>query len=127
LKELDDTLVDAGNCARAIPFGEVDSSPTKSLLMDNAAEPGFPEFYRLAFGKRPAEELYDLRSDPGQVKNVASLSDYADTKRNLSDRLERYTIKTGDPRALGKDAPWDYYPYYGVRRNKAWTLDERPQ
>ncbi len=116
---------DAKNCARAIPYGEVDSSPTKSLLMDNAAEPGFREFHRLAFGKRPAEELYDLRADPGQVKNVASLSDYAESKRKLSDRLEQYTAKTGDPRALGKDAPWDYYPYYGTKRTKGWAVDER--
>jgi hypothetical protein len=116
---------DARNCARAIPFGEVDSSPTKSLLMDNATEPGLREFHRLAFGMRPAEELYDLRSDPGQVKNVASLPDYADTKRNLSDRLEQYTRKTGDPRALGEDAPWDYYPYYGKQITPDWKVASR--
>ena len=96
---------DAGNCARAIPFGEVDSSPTKSLLMDNTVRPGFRQFHRLAFGKRPAEELYDLRSDPGQVDNVDSLSSYAEIKRNLSARLEQYTKETGDPRSLGRDAP----------------------
>ncbi len=118
---------DAANCARAIPFGEVDSSPTKSLMMDNATRPGFQEFHELAFGRRPAEELYDLRSDPGQLKNVASLPNYAEIRRTLSGRLERYTKQTGDPRALGKDAPWDYYPYYGLRRNKDWTVDERSQ
>jgi len=69
--------------------------------------------------------LYDLRSEPGQIKNVASLPDYADTKRGLSERLERYTKETGDPRALGRDAPWDYYPYYGARRNKDWTVAAR--
>jgi arylsulfatase A-like enzyme len=115
---------DARNCARAIPFGEVDSSPSKSLLMDNATQPGFRELHRLAFGKRPAEELYDLRSDPGQLDNIASRPDYEAIRRNQSERLERYTRKTGDPRALGKDAPWDYYPYYGVRRNKGWTVDK---
>lgn len=116
---------DAANCARAIPFGEVDSSPTKSLLMDNAAKPAFQRFHELAFGRRAAEELYDLRSDPGQIKNVALLPDYAEKKRELGDRLNHYTQKTGDPRAWGRDAPWDYYPYYGLKRNQDWTVASR--
>ena len=93
--------------------------------MDNAAKPEFQRFHELAFGRRPAEELYDLRSDPGQIKNVALLSDYAETKRELGDRLDRYTQETGDPRALGKDAPWDYYPYYGLKKNQDWTVASR--
>ena len=98
---------DAGNCARAIPFGEVDPAPTKSLLMDNAEAPGFREFHRLAFGRRPAEELYDLRSDPGQIKNVAAQPDYADAKREsvgspgeLHER-DRRPARPGKGRALG--------------------------
>ena len=71
--------------------------------MDNATKPEIGRFHDLAFGRRPAEELYDLRFDPGQIQNVASLSDYAETKRNLSDRLQQYTKETGDPRALGKN------------------------
>ena len=116
---------DAANCARAIPFGEVDSSPSKSLLMDR--KDAYAKHHQWAFGKRPAEELYNLRSDPGQIDNVASLADYAKIRRDLSDRLERYTKETGDPRALGKDAPWDYYPYYGRRKNTGWTVDEKPR
>ena len=116
---------DASNCARAIPFGEVDSSPSKSLLMDN--KDAYQKFYQLAFGKRPAEELYDLSSDPGQLNNVAALPGYAEIKSALSAQLQQYTAKTGDPRALGKDAPWDYYPYYGNRKNPDWAVDERPK
>jgi len=115
---------DARYCARAISFGEVDSSPTKTLLMDK--KEGFPELYYLAFGMRPIEELYDLRSDPGQLKNVAALPEYSDALKELSKRLQEYTAWTGDPRAQGKDAPWDYYPYYGLRRNKDWKVDDRP-
>jgi len=116
---------DAKHCARAIPFGEVDPSPTKTLLMERKEE--FSAFYNLAFGKRPAEELYDLRSDPGQVNNLAELQEYAEVLNELSARLLDYTAGTGDPRALGLDAPWDYYPYYGVRKNKDWYVDERPK
>jgi N-sulfoglucosamine sulfohydrolase len=114
---------DARNCARAIPFGEVDSSPSKTLLMDKENE--FRQFYQLAFGMRPAEELYDLRQDPGQINNVASLPEYSEVKNSLSNRLLQYTAKTGDPRALGKDAPWDFYPYYGLKENRDWYVEDK--
>jgi N-sulfoglucosamine sulfohydrolase len=115
---------DAKYCARAIPFGEVDPSPTKTLLLENEEE--FQEYYDLAFGKRPAEELFDLNSDPGQINNVAELEAYSGIREKLSIRLQEYTAKTGDPRALGKDAPWDFYPYYGTRKNKDWYVDDKP-
>jgi N-sulfoglucosamine sulfohydrolase len=114
---------DAKNCARAIPFGEVGSSPTKTLLMQNRE--GYRKLYELAFGKRPAEELYDLRADPGQMNNVAGVPEYSEILDELSARLQKYTAETGDPRALGKDAPWDFYPYYGLRINKDWHVEKR--
>jgi len=115
---------DASHCARAIPYGEVDPSPTKSLLMENKVT--YQSLYQLAFGKRPAEELYDLRSDPGQIENIAADPKYANVKRSLRSRLQKYTAQTGDPRALGKYAPWDYYPYYGNRKNSNWSVDQAP-
>jgi len=86
---------------------------------------GFRKFYQLAFAKRPAEELYDLRLDPFQLNNVASLPEYSKIKSDLSTKLLQYTAETSDPRALGKDAPWDYYPYYGKRINKNWHVDQK--
>ena len=113
-------------CARYIPFGEVDSSPTKTLLMDNKGKPGFKHFYDLAFAKRPAEELYHATKDPSQIVNLAGKPEYADIQKKLATRLKEYLVRTKDPRALGLDAPWDYYPYYGVRRNKNWKVDPKP-
>jgi N-sulfoglucosamine sulfohydrolase len=117
---------DAAHCARAIPFGEVDSSPTKSLLIEGATEPALKKFYDLAFAKRPAEELYDLRHDPGQLINVASQPEYADRRQAMAAWLTQYTGDTGDPRALGEYAPWDHYPYFGIRLNKDWKVDKDP-
>jgi len=117
---------DAKYCARAIPFGEVDSSPTKTLMMEK--EEDFKEYYNLSFGMRPAEELYDLKVDPGQINNVAGLEEYAEVKEKLSKQLQAYTTETGDPRALGEFAPWDYYAYYGAVKNKhGWKVNDRPQ
>lgn len=114
---------DSRNCARAIQFGEVDSSPTKTLLLENKEK--FQSFYNLAFGMRPAEELYDLRSDPGQMNNVASIDEYSEIKEDLGTMLRDYTAGTGDPRALGQDAPWDFYPYYGRVITRDWHVDEK--
>ena len=110
-------------CARYIPFGEVDSSPTKTLIMENKDRPGFKRFYDLAFAKRPAEELYLLKSDPGQLVNLAGNPEFADMQKKLRSELQNHLIETKDPRALGLDAPWDFYPYYGLRRNKNWSVD----
>jgi len=113
-------------CARDIPFGEVDSSPTKTLLMNNKDKPGFKRFFDLAFAKRPAEELYQVRKDPGQLVNLAGNPEYASVQKKLSVQLQKYLVHTRDPRALGLDAPWDYYPYYGRRLNKNWKVDPKP-
>ena len=113
-------------CARYIPFGEVDSSPTKSLLMDNKDKVDFKQFYNLAFAKRPAEELYDLTKDPEQIINLAGKSKYIQIQKKLAAELQEHLVRTKDPRALGSNAPWDYYPYYGLRRNKKWQVDPKP-
>ena len=114
---------DSAVCARAIPFGEVDSSPTKSLMMAGKNEPGLRRFYDLAFAKVPGEQLYDLRKDPEQLLNVADDPAYVADLKALRAELKEYLRRTGDPRENGGEALWDYYPYYGLRRNRDWAVD----
>jgi N-sulfoglucosamine sulfohydrolase len=61
------------------------------------------------YGKRPAEELYDLRKDPDQVRNVAADPAYADAKRAMAERLMKVLRDTNDPRLT--DA-YERPPYY---------------
>ena len=42
------------------PFGDVDNSPSKSEIIARRGEPAIVPFYQAAFGRRPAEELYDV-------------------------------------------------------------------
>jgi N-sulfoglucosamine sulfohydrolase len=95
------------------PFGDIDGSPTKSLLIDRQEHPAIARYIRLATAKRPAEELYDLRNDPHQMENVAGRAPYVDTQRRLRQQLERWLLETGDPRATADDDRFDRFPYYG--------------
>jgi arylsulfatase A-like enzyme len=95
------------------PYGDVDNSLTKQLLLANPDAPDLRAAFRLTFSKRPAEELYDLRADPGEIKNVAGEAAYAARKQKLSERLEAWMVATEDPRATSDDDRWDKFPYYG--------------
>ncbi|HEV7867980.1 MAG TPA: hypothetical protein VGO90_09880 [Chthoniobacteraceae bacterium] len=67
----------------------------------------------LAFGKRPAEELYALRSDPHELTNVADRPEHAEAKQALRARLDKWMTHTADPRAMNDDDRRDAFPYYG--------------
>ena len=81
---------------------------------------------QLAFGFRPAEELYDLKNDPWQLDNVANDPNYSAELHRLRKRLTQRLIETKDPRQIGGVVLWDYYPYYGTRRNRDWRVDPMP-
>ncbi len=92
-----------------VAFSDCDSSPTKAFLVTHREETGVKPFADRAFGKRPARELYDLRSDPYELKNVAEDPAYADIIRVLVARLMAELRATGDPRAFGGGDRFDAY------------------
>ena len=95
------------------PFGDIDGSPSKSLLLDRRTDPAIASFFQLATAKRPAEELYDLRRDPHQIDNVAGWPAHRAAQQRLRADLDRWLRETGDPRVTGDDDRWDRFPYYG--------------
>lgn len=100
------------------PFGDIDDGPTKQLLLARRDDAVIGKFFALATAKRPAEELYDLRRDPGELHNVADKAAYASVKKQLRATLDKWMRETGDPRATTDDDRWDRYPYFGVRAEK---------
>ena len=94
-------------------FGDIDGSPSKDLLLARQSDPAIARYFNLATAKRPAEELYDLRKDPGQINNVAMKEEYARTKKDLRAALDKWMRDTGDPRITTDDDRWDKYPYFG--------------
>lgn len=96
------------------PFGDVDGGPTKQFILDHRHEPGVTHLFRLAFGKRPTEELYDLSQDPHQMNNVAGRASYAAAQERLRATLDQWMSDTSDPRATDGKARFDEMPYYGA-------------
>ncbi len=116
---------DAAVCARSIPYGEIDSSPTKSFMMEHRNQHGVARLAELAFGMRPAEELYDVKNDPHQLRNVAGSVSMIEVQQSLRRRLFDHLKETEDPRVVGGDIEWDHYPYYGRISTKGWSVDAK--
>lgn len=98
--------------------GDCDGSPTKSFVVEHRDNPRYQRFYEWAFAKRPADELYDLRLDPHQLRNVAAQDEYAEAKKKLSQQLMAELRATGDPRVVGGGERFDSYPYRRRVRRK---------
>jgi len=102
-------------------YGDVDHSITKFLMMalEGKAQAGKPDYFQLAFGSRPEEELYDVEKDPFQLNNLASDPSFASVKEEMRKELLAWMEKTGDPRFENpKSTYWDelrYTPDYQMK------------
>jgi len=94
-------------------YGDVDGGPSKSLLLDGRNDATHAPFFEGAFAKRPSQELFDLRTDPATVRNVAAQPEYAATVRRLAAEVDAWMAATGDPRSRGGGEEFDRYPYVG--------------
>lgn len=94
-----------------ISYPDLDASPTKAWMIYHRNDPEYRLHYELGFGKRPGEELYDLRTDIDQMTNVADDPAYADVKADLSKRLMDTLVETGDPRVTGDGMKFERSPF----------------
>ena len=93
-------------------YTNVDSSPTKTLILEQH-EAGEDRYYDLSFGKRPAEELFDIREDTVCIHNLADDPEHAETKESLWSDLQRALTEHRDPRVMGNADVFDSYAYVG--------------
>jgi arylsulfatase A-like enzyme len=93
-----------------------DGSPTKTeILTANRAEPGDPHWL-LCFGKRPAEELFNVKADPDCVNNLAAAPEHQERRAAMETRLMAKLKEQQDPRIAGQGDVFDNYPYAGAER-----------
>lgn len=108
-------------------YGDVDPSRTKQYILDHRSEPGMRTFFSLAFRKRPAEELYDVRRDPDQLHNVANDPAYAAAMKEHRARVDQWMKETADPRLDPAFDEFDKYPYFGgglAPELRAWEAEK---
>ena len=77
-------------------YADYDGSPTKAHLVELRDD--YPLAFEYAFGKRPAEELYDIRTDEDCMTNLADDEDFQGVRQRLRKQLLDYLRQTGDPR-----------------------------
>lgn len=88
-----------------------DGSPAKTYLTELLESDEDYGYYLLAFGKRPAEELYDMENDPDCVNNLAELPEFEKIKIELAEKMNSVLTRQNDPRVLGNGDIFDFYPH----------------
>ncbi|MGH9632233.1 MAG: sulfatase family protein [Bryobacteraceae bacterium] len=94
-----------------LALADIDAGPTKAYLVRQREESGIAGLYELSAGKRLEHELYDMRNDPHQIRNVAADAKYANDLESLQKQLMAELKQSGDPRAHGRGDVFDSYPY----------------
>ncbi len=81
-------------------LADEDAGPAKAWLVGQRNSREWQSLFNHAYGKRPYAELYDLRSDPDQMNNVAESEKYQALRRELHQRLMDELTATQDPRVV---------------------------
>jgi len=92
-------------CNPETGYLDTDGSPTKTAVLALRGGPG--PYWQACFGKRGAEELYDLTRDPDCLNNLAAKEDVTPLRKRLFDELTAQQ----DPRMLGRGDVFDAYPH----------------
>ncbi|MFV0445594.1 MAG: sulfatase [Planctomycetaceae bacterium] len=88
-----------------------DGSPTKTELLNLRGNDEQKRYWTWSFGKRGAEELYNISTDPECMRNLAIEPQYAAEKTQLKDRMTTELKAQEDPRMFGQGAVFDEYRY----------------
>jgi len=94
------------------PYGDVAPTPTKYFLVACSEQPRVSRYFELCFGMRPAEELYEVNNDPGQIENLAGRPEFRAVVESMRADLDRHLHATGDPRAFGRGDVFENAVYF---------------
>lgn len=91
-------------------YMNVDGGATKTEIL-KLRRNGKNDFYwKLSFGKRGAEELYNIRKDPECMNNLSVQEEYAGIREAMEKEMTARLLEQGDPRMYGKGYIFDEYP-----------------
>ncbi|MEM9827994.1 MAG: sulfatase-like hydrolase/transferase, partial [Planctomycetota bacterium] len=93
-----------------VTLPDEDAGPTKAWLVEHRNDPAIKPLFEQVYGQRPEFELYDMKADVHQMKNVANEPQYASIAEALRTRLHEELIRTGDPRMQDDGAFFENSP-----------------
>ncbi|WP_212635326.1 sulfatase family protein [Pseudozobellia thermophila] len=91
-----------------------DGSPTKTEIL-NLRRRGDAHYWKMNFGKRVAEELYDIEKDPFCIDNLAADLAFAAKKEALKAEMESQLRDQGDLRMMGYGPIYEQAPFVNGR------------
>ncbi|MBC9889468.1 MAG: sulfatase-like hydrolase/transferase [Opitutae bacterium] len=94
---------DALHTQTTVTTTDLDASLTKAYMFTHP-----DDHFELTLGKRPMEELYDIKNDPDQLHNLATNSGMAPVLKKLRQQVDAVMLATNDPRLTDS---FDYLPY----------------
>ena len=126
LKNYEPTRWPAGNPETG--YTDTDASPTKTHIIDLGRQDRSNEFWRVNFGMRPAEELYDLTTDRHCTKNMIAKAEQLSLGQLLRSKMEEELKSQNDPRMFGNGKIFDEYPATnGAGFYDKYQLGEKPK
>lgn len=96
-------------------FFDIDASPSKEYIRINQKE--FPKEFNLGFAKRPAEELFNIKNDPGCLDNLINQTEFEKIGVELKNKLVEILMNENDPRMTGDGDIFESYPRVSPMRN----------
>jgi arylsulfatase A-like enzyme len=107
-------------------YGDVDNSISKFLIMTMEGKPSDKDYFQLAFGKRPMEELYVLADDPYNLKNQIDNPKYEKMLDELRNSLKTWMEQTDDLRIKEPQTTyWDNVSYTPDYQTENYDLNEK--
>ena len=102
-----------------ITLADEDAGPTKAWLIKARKTDPWKKHFDKVYGKRPLIELFDLKSDPHEMHNLAGHQQYAALEEELTKRLLDEMQRTGDPRLIGEGEFYETPPMAGPLKKKS--------
>ena len=90
-----------------------DGGATKTVILNQRRSGANTDFWKLCFGKRPSEELYQIGRDPACLSNLANSPEHQGIKDQLRSQMLSELEEQGDPRILGNGDILEGYEYAG--------------
>lgn len=91
-------------------YMNVDGGATKTEILKARRNPKTAHYWQMSFGKRGAEELYNIKKDPNCMVDLAEKEEYRSLMRKMEKEMTARLVEQEDPRMFGRGEEFDRFP-----------------